>query len=179
MNILTTERILTAIQFAIRKHNGQTRKNKDGTPIPYIEHPVETVRLLVKYGVTDEVALVAAVLHDTLEDTTTTVEELEDLFGSEVTAVVKEVTDDKTLGKNERKEEQIRRAPKYSKAARNVKLADCTHNIFSILTHPPKWNEESIRGYIRVKRRLVDILADSNQELANHFYEMAETVLRR
>lgn len=173
------QRLLTAIQFAIRKHNGQTRKNKDGAPIPYIEHPIETARLLALHGVEDESVLMAAVLHDTLEDTSATVEELEDLFGKAITSIVKEVTDDKTMGKNEQKEEQIRRAPHYSDAAKLVKLADCTHNIYSILTHPPNWKPESVKGYIRVKRRLVNLIKDVNPELAKKFYEYTEDILRR
>ncbi len=171
--------LLTAIQYAIRKHNGQFRKNKEGAPIPYIEHPIEVARLLAADGVEDETVLIAAVLHDTLEDTTATVEEIEDLFGVEVAKIVQELTDDKSLSKNDRKEEQIRRAPSFSKAAKLVKLADCTHNIFSILTHPPNWKPESIKGYIRVKRRLVNILKDASPALGNTFTEMAENILRR
>jgi guanosine-3',5'-bis(diphosphate) 3'-pyrophosphohydrolase len=171
--------ILTAIQFAIRKHEGQYRKNKEGPRIPFVEHPIEVSRLLALHGVTDKNTLIGGILHDTLEDTDAELEEIVDLFGEDVGEIVAQATDDKTLKRNEQKEAQIKNAPSWRIETQRIKLADATHNMYSILTHPPKWTEDGIRGYVRVKRRLVRVLKDANPALADRFFEMAEDVLRK
>jgi GTP diphosphokinase / guanosine-3',5'-bis(diphosphate) 3'-diphosphatase len=75
-----TANLLKAIEFASRKHLTQRRKDKDASP--YINHPIAVTHLLADTGgVTDLVTLMAAVLHDTIEDTKTTAEELEAQFG--------------------------------------------------------------------------------------------------
>ena len=71
-----TANLLKAIEFASPKHSKQRRKDKDASP--YINHPIAVTHLLADTGgVTDLMTLVAAVLHDTIEDTKTTAEELE------------------------------------------------------------------------------------------------------
>ena len=89
--------ILDALGFAAHKHRDQRRKDAGATP--YINHPIAVAKLLVECGIDDPVILQAAILHDTIEDTETTREELERQFGDEVAAVVVEVTDDKRLEK--------------------------------------------------------------------------------
>src|ERR1044071_7377984 len=98
--------ILKACDFAARKHVSQRRKNADKDP--YINHPIGVAWILINEGhVTDPVTLQAALLHDTVEDTDTTIEEIVAEFGTDVGHVVAEVTDDKSLPKEERKKKQI------------------------------------------------------------------------
>src|SRR5688572_8710850 len=94
--------LLKALHFAADKHRDQRRKDEDASP--YINHPIEVAELIARVGgVNDLVTLQGAILHDTIEDTNTTPEELEAAFGSEVRRVVEEVTDDKSLLKTDRK----------------------------------------------------------------------------
>ena len=88
-------------------------------------------------GVNDVVVLCASVLHDTIEDTETTPEELTAVFGPQVTTTVLDVTDDKSLDKHVRKQRQIEHAPHISKEAKLVKLADKICNLRDILASPP------------------------------------------
>ena len=111
------EALLSALAFAARKHSAQRRKDSAATP--YINHPIAVVEALARIGrVSDLAALQAAILHDTLEDTETTAEELDAHFGPEVSALVQELTDDKSLPKEERKRLQVEHAPHLSLRAR-------------------------------------------------------------
>ncbi|HEU4748773.1 MAG TPA: HD domain-containing protein, partial [Gemmatimonadaceae bacterium] len=119
---------MKAIEFASCKHSMQRRKDKDASP--YINHPIAVAHLLADTGgVTDLVTLMAAVLHDTIEDTKTTAEELEARFGRTVRKVVEELTDDKSLDKAVRKQQQIDHAPKISREAKAIKLGDKIANV--------------------------------------------------
>ena len=94
--------LLTGLQFASNKHRHQRRKDAEASP--YINHPIAVTYLLATTGeVSDIPTLTAAMLHDTIEDTQTTPEELEAQFGAEVRHLVEEVTDDKRLDKQRRK----------------------------------------------------------------------------
>lgn len=139
--------ILKATQFASKKHLTQTRK--DGIT-PYINHPVEVATLLWNEGdVRVPGVIAAALLHDTIEDTETTVEELESHFGIEVTRWVQEVSDDKTLPKEERKRMQIIHAPTASRGAKQIKLADKICNVRDLVNRPPyDWSLERKIQYL-------------------------------
>lgn len=131
----TTE-LLRAVAFAARKHRHQRRK--DGAASPYINHPIEVARVLADVGaVTDLELLMAAVLHDTIEDTETTPEELEREFGPAVRALVEEVTDDKSLPKATRKRLQVEHAPALPERARQLKVADKICNVRDVTHDPP------------------------------------------
>lgn len=133
MNIAT---FLDAFEFAADKHRGQLRKNAEGSP--YINHLIAVTRILAQEGgVTDESMLIAAMLHDTVEDTDTTFEELEAQFGAMVAGLVREMTDDKKLDKAERKRLQIVHAPHCSPPAKQLKIADKIANIRDITNTPP------------------------------------------
>lgn len=136
-----------AVAFAADKHRNQRRKDADASP--YINHPIALANLLANEGgVNDVVVLCAAVLHDTIEDTETTPEELTAVFGPQVTATVLDVTDDKSLDKHVRKLRQIEHAPHISKEAKLVKLADKICNLRDILSSPPAdWSPERKQGY--------------------------------
>jgi len=136
-----------ALSFAAYKHRNQRRKNNEKTP--YINHPIQVATLLVESEITDVNVLIAALLHDTIEDTDTTIKELEEQFGPIVTEYVKEVTDDKSLSKLIRKKLQIEHAFHASIGAKLIKLADKYSNLFSILTDPPPiWSEAEKMGYV-------------------------------
>ncbi len=128
--------LIRAIAFAAGKHRDQRRKGLASSP--YINHPIELARVLaVEAGIDEQLVLCAAILHDTIEDTETTAAELAREFGPAVSAVVLEVTDDKTLAKHVRKQLQVEHAPHASRAAKLVKLADKICNLRDILEDPP------------------------------------------
>ncbi|MCB1986791.1 MAG: bifunctional (p)ppGpp synthetase/guanosine-3',5'-bis(diphosphate) 3'-pyrophosphohydrolase, partial [Burkholderiaceae bacterium] len=133
--------LLKATEFAANKHRNQRRKDAEASP--YINHPIALANLLVDTGVYDVVVLCAALLHDTIEDTETTGDELEAQFGRAIASIVLEVTDDKRLAKEVRKQLQIDHAPHISTAAKLVKLADKICNLRDILASPPAgWTDE-------------------------------------
>jgi guanosine-3',5'-bis(diphosphate) 3'-pyrophosphohydrolase len=145
-----------AIVFATKMHEGQFRKG--GAGIPYITHPLDVMNRLKRHGVTDEVTLAAAVLHDVVEDCGVTVAALSGLFGVDVGATVAEVTDPPGMSKNKAKRRQVEKAPTMSIKAKLIKLADKTSNVHDIVENPPGWTAESIQGYTRSASDLVDVL---------------------
>ena len=142
------QQFLRAATFAARKHRGQRRKDADASP--YINHPLEVAALLAgEGGVTDAVTLMAAVLHDTLEDTETTPDELAATFGAAIRDLVQEVTDDKRLPKAERKALQTAGAPQLSEPAKLIRLADKVANVRDVTHHPPAhWDLARRRAYL-------------------------------
>ena len=161
--------LISAIAFAAEKH--RTQRRKDAEASPYINHPIALANVLANEGgIEDPVVLCAAVLHDTLEDTETTAAELEALFGSEVTAIVLEVTDDKSLEKHVRKQRQIEHAPHASPRAKLVKLADKICNLRDILAAPPAdWPLERKRAYFDWAARVVEGLRGVHPRLEGEF----------
>jgi guanosine-3',5'-bis(diphosphate) 3'-pyrophosphohydrolase len=133
--------------FASEKHRTQRRKDADASP--YINHPIALANVLANEGgITDAVVLSAAVLHDTIEDTNTTAEELTAIFGAKIAATVLDVTDDKSLEKHVRKHRQIEHAPHISQEAKLVKLADKICNLRDIRESPPAdWSPDRKQGY--------------------------------
>lgn len=158
-------KILKALQFAARKHRDQRRKG--GQHAPYINHPIDVTEILWRVGkVRDVVTLLGALLHDTIEDTDTSPDELRDLFGEEVLSVVLEVTDDKSLPKAERKRLQVASAPHKSARARQIKLADKISNVTEITLDPPMdWSLERRKEYLDWTERVIDGLRGQNPEL--------------
>ena len=152
---LVSGAFIKAVAFASEKHRNQRRKDADASP--YINHPIALSNVLANEGgVVDATILCAAVLHDTIEDTKTTADELRQLFGDKVTSIVLEVTDDKALAKEVRKEEQVRHAPHISTEAKLVKLADKICNLRDILASPPAdWSAERKRTYFDWAARVV------------------------
>ncbi|HRK74638.1 MAG TPA: HD domain-containing protein, partial [Rhodothermales bacterium] len=140
--------IFRALSFAAEKHRHQRRK--DVTASPYINHPIAVASVLaVEAGLDDPILLMAAILHDTVEDTETNFEELLDHFGTEVAELVRELTDDKSLPKEIRKTLQVEHAPHRSQKAKCLKMADKICNIRDILEHPPAgWSPERRLAYL-------------------------------
>ncbi len=161
--------LLKAASLAARKHAGQTRKDNEHSP--YITHPLAVARVLWDVGeVRDTCTLTAAILHDTVEDTETTPEEIREAFGQDVLDVVLEVTDDKTLPKIERKRRQVLHAPHLSSAAKTLKLGDKIVNCRDILAHPPAdWNLQRRRNYIQWGADVIAGMRGTNQALEDLF----------
>ena len=134
---VSTEALLfSALAFAANKHRDQRRKGAEASP--YINHPITVARVLsVEGGIVDPIVLCAAILHDIIEDTPTTAEELREVFGDEIAEVVLEVTDDKALPKADRKRLQIEHAPRLTERAKLVKLADKICNLRDMTSQPP------------------------------------------
>jgi len=162
-------KLLDALQYAAEQHRDQRRKG--ATHAPYINHPIAVTEILWRVGgIRDEVTLLAAVLHDTLEDTDATAAEITQRFGEEVCAVVLEVTDDKSLPKEERKRLQVLHAAQKSIRARAVKLADKISNLNDITSAPPSdWNKARLNEYVAWAGRVVNGLRGSHPALETAF----------
>ncbi len=174
--------ILKAVKFSAEKHKKQRRKGTDETP--YINHPIEVAEMLWRVGeVRDVDVIIAAILHDTIEDTKTTAQEVEEHFGARVRSLVEEVTDDKKLEKEDRKRLQIEHAPTLSSEAKQIKLADKTANIHDVaFAPPPDWSHERRLNYLVWSDKVVVGLRGSNQHLENHYDSMmsnAKTALEK
>jgi guanosine-3',5'-bis(diphosphate) 3'-pyrophosphohydrolase len=114
--------------------------------------------------------VIAALLHDTVEDAEVTKEELAETFGSDVADLVMEVTDDKSLPQAERKRLQILTAPKKSVRAQVIKLADKISNLRGILASPPAdWDIVRKREYFEWAKQVVDGLSAPNEMLKAEF----------
>lgn len=144
-----------AFRYAAVQHAGQTRKGADAQP--YVNHVAEVAaRVADATGGRDAALVAAALLHDTIEDTGSTEAELRALFGDDVTALVLEVTDDKTLPKAVRKEAQVAHAPHLSARAKLLKLADKMSNLREIAENPPAdWPVERMHAYADWAGRVV------------------------
>lgn len=172
--------ILKAANFAAKKHARQRRKDEDGSP--YINHPIQVAEILWRVGnVRDTEVLAAAILHDTLEDTNTTYVELAEAFGQSIANIVSEVSDDKSLPKQMRKDLQEEHAPLISTQARLVKLADKIANLADICFHPPAgWSLDRKVEYLHWAGRVVAGMRSTNAGLEAEFdrvYSEAENYL--
>jgi GTP diphosphokinase / guanosine-3',5'-bis(diphosphate) 3'-diphosphatase len=163
--------ILKAVKFAAHKHKRQRRKGRDA--LPYINHPIDVAELLWRVGqVRDVNTLVAALLHDTIEDTNTTAANIEAEFGREVAGLVLEVSDDKTLPSSRRKQLQIEHAPHLSNGAKQIKLADKINNVCDISYAPPAgWSLQRRIEYLNWAERVVAGLRGANRQLEDCFDE--------
>lgn len=162
---------LKAMKFSAEKHRNQRRK--DVQESPYINHPIEVANVLWTIGdVYDVSTIVAALLHDTIEDTNATREEILTNFGEEVLDLVLEVSDDKSLPKQERKARQITKAPSLSLKAKQLKLADKICNISDIVNLPPhNWSWQRRVDYLEWAAAVVAGLRGVNAKLEKYFDE--------
>ncbi|MBN1951626.1 MAG: HD domain-containing protein [Bacteroidales bacterium] len=168
-----------ALEFAAHKHRAQKRKGPKG--IPYINHPIEVASLIASTleNPSPEL-LVSAILHDTLEDTSATEEDIEKRFGHAVLSIVLEVTDDMKLHSKERKELQVEHAASLSPEARAIKIADKTCNIRDMLQTKYFWTKPVKIQYILWAIRVVEQIGSSHPPLKKVFMEtihQAEEIL--
>jgi guanosine-3',5'-bis(diphosphate) 3'-pyrophosphohydrolase len=171
----TIKQLIEAASFAAKKHTGHHRKGQ--TQEPYINHPLEVANLLANVGGVDDVdVLIAAVLHDTVEDVGVTKEEIAAKYGPRVAEMVAEVTDDKSLPKAERKRLQVEHAPHLSPGAKLIKLGDKISNITDVTNSPPAdWDQQRRREYIDWGEQVVAGLRGTNPALESKFEETART----
>ena len=158
-----------AADYAARQHIAQRRKGERAEP--YINHLTEVAALLAEAtGGTDATLLAGGLLHDTLEDTDSTYEDLAERFGPEVAALVAEVTDDKSLPKEERRRLQIEKTAAKSRRAKLLKIADKTSNLRSMVNSPPAgWTEARLRDYVVWAEQVVRSCRGLNAVLESAF----------
>jgi len=167
--VASLQTILKAAFCAAQKHASQKRKGMAAEP--YVNHLLEVAHLVsTALSEPDANLVVAALLHDVVEDTPATNQQVADLFGPDVAALVAEVTDDKSLPQAERKRLQIVNAPKKTHRAQYIKLADKISNLRALLQSPPvDWTEERRREYFAWARQVVDGLSSPNPRLKAEF----------
>ena len=164
-------KLINAINYATIAHNKQRRKN--ATKDPYINHPIEVMKILSDAGVDDVDILAAAVLHDTIEDTNVTAEGISQIFGENVAALVSDCSDDRTLSKIERKKYQIVHGYTISDGAKMIKLADKCSNVGGLFYDPPSsWTSEEIDGYIYWSISVFNSIRGVNPVLDNQFISL-------
>lgn len=147
---MTDSDVYRALRFAADRHSDQRRKGLRAEP--YVNHLIEVIWLLSEFsGVSDPILLSAAALHDVVEDTETTLAELEREFGAAVTRIVADVTDDKSLSKQERKEQQV---IKVSTATPDVKLLKLADHAANVATLPETWTVERRLDYLDWSERV-------------------------
>ena len=164
--------ILKAMRFAAEKHRDQRRKDSNSSP--YINHPIQVAETLWTVGeVRDVTLLVASILHDTVEDTSTKPDEIRAEFGEDVLALVLEVSDDKSLPKHVRKQLQVETAPHKTPRAKLLKLADKICNVHDILASPPAdWSLERRQEYLLWTERVVAGLRGEHPALEDRYNEL-------
>ena len=169
---MNNQLILKAAHFAAHRHRNQRRKDEE--KIPYINHPISVAKIISEIGnVEDPEVLAAALLHDTLEDTETTPEELVENFGARVCRLVQEVTDDKDLDKPIRKQLQIEHAKELSEGAALIKLGDKISNVTDITKTPPtNWDSKRRLEYFDWAEKVINNCPRVNESLENHFAEV-------
>ena len=169
---MTHTLILKAAHFSAQKHSTQRRKDENASP--YINHPISVALAIAQIGgVDDPEILAAALLHDTLEDTETTPEELEHEFGKKVCDFVLDVTDDKTLPKEERKRRQIEHAKKISNGAALIKLGDKISNVTDVINNPPEdWDNNRRKEYLDWAEKVIENCPKVNDRMENTFQEI-------
>uniref|UniRef100_A0A914CGZ9 Guanosine-3',5'-bis(diphosphate) 3'-pyrophosphohydrolase MESH1 n=1 Tax=Acrobeloides nanus TaxID=290746 RepID=A0A914CGZ9_9BILA len=169
--------VIKAADFAARKHN--TQRRKDAAQTPYVNHPIGAAYILTNEAkVYDAVTLAGAILHDTVEDTDTSFEEIRNEFGDEVLSVVRDVTDDKSLSKEETKRLQIVHAPHICEKAKYVKLADKLNNLRDLERYlPVGWDKETARKYASWSREVVSKLKGLNETLDKELEDVIEKIL--
>lgn len=171
-----TARLLAAAAFSAERHRDQRRKG--GRDTPYINHPLEVAERIVRVGGVEDIdVLMAAILHDTIEDTETSADEIEGLFGAVVCNLVLEVTDDRTLTSAERKRLEIEHAPLLTPGAKLIKLSDKTSNIADMDTNPPPtWTRQRRRDYLVFAEQVAEGCRGTNEALDAEFARVLSRV---
>jgi hypothetical protein len=168
-------RLTKALAFAAEAHRNHRRKG--ASQEPYINHLIEVVDLVASVEDGDMDVLIAALLHDVLEDTSTDYDALTATFGERVARIVRENSDDMTLPKAERRRARLAGISKKSREARLVKFADIISNLRAIAISPPAgWTNDRRLGYLNSCRDLVDAGRGSNAELECIFDDTARSV---
>ena len=166
------ELIIKAAEFAAEKHKFQRRKGF--LRIPYVNHPLKVCKLLSDVGEHNLDLLVSAILHDVLEDTDATFEELNKLFGESISSIVFEVSDNMKLSEMERKELQISKAPFLSDNAKLIKISDKYCNISDLINYPINWSKERKINYINWSLKVYEGCKGRNNKLDEMFMSICK-----
>lgn len=151
-----------ALKFATDAHSSISQVRKY-TGEPYIVHPIEVMSIVKTVPHTPEM-LAAALLHDTVEDTSITIEQIQEEFGPIVAALVSELTDVSTPDQGNRatrKSIDLAHTASASSQAQTIKLADLLSNTESIVTH----DKHFAKVYLREKSALLDVLTKGDKTL--------------
>uniref|UniRef100_A0A915AF37 Guanosine-3',5'-bis(diphosphate) 3'-pyrophosphohydrolase MESH1 n=1 Tax=Parascaris univalens TaxID=6257 RepID=A0A915AF37_PARUN len=170
--------IVKAADLAARRHRHQRRR--DPAQTPFINHPIGVAYILTNEAkVYDTVTIVAAILHDVIEDTKTTHDEIKQMFGNEVSAIVNECTVDKSLSRGARKNAQIENAPRLSHKAKLVELADKLYNLRDIeRVMPVGWTARHKREHFEWLRDYVAVMKGTNEALETAIDEVISRNLK-
>lgn len=155
-----------AAHFAAKKHKGQKRSNGK---TPYIAHPIAVAKILHdEAGIKDDATIIASLMHDTIEDTNTTREEIAELFGNEVASIVAEVSNPPGIGANKH-QWQIDHAKELSDKAASLKVADKIANLRDIVNDPPVWDQQKKMDYYDHANMMVDAIEKPHPILRDLF----------
>jgi HD domain len=170
--------VMRAADAAARWHVDQRRKGV--AQEPYLNHLLEVASLVTDAtNGTDSNATIAALLHDVVEDTKVTAKTISDEFGTHVAEIVLEVSDDKSLPKDERKRLQVENAPKKSREAKLIKLADKTSNLRAVANSPAtNWSAERRLEYVVWSKRVVAGLRGTSPWLEGQFDDAADQAVQ-
>jgi guanosine-3',5'-bis(diphosphate) 3'-pyrophosphohydrolase len=160
---------LEALDFAAERHSAQRRKGPDAAP--YVNHLIEVAMLVACVGQVDDVeVLIAAVLHDVLEDTPTTSAEVDQRFGSRVRGLVDALSEDKSLPRRQRRELMLAQLPSTDACVRIIKLADLSSNIKLL---PETWSDERKLEYLEWSEHAATICSPECRALAELYWQRA------
>jgi len=165
------ETIDRAVAYAAEKHASQFRQNDKNTP--YVVHPIGVANYVMKIGgVYDPDIIIGALLHDVMDGTNATYEEITVYFGTSVAGYVREMTDDPSLSIKERRKKQIINAFHQSKGATVIKLADKLHNLHTLMKDPSKgWTPERLDNYFQWIQAVADNLPEVNGPLKEEMHK--------
>lgn len=177
--------LIEALYFAADRHKNQTRKGVG--KIPYINHPVKVAKILSDAEEEDLHLIIAALLHDVVEDTANGEKEIKELsntiadqFGQDVLQIVLEVSDDKSLPVEERKQLQVSHTPNLSDRAKKLKIADKISNVQDIEIDPPEnWTKERKVAYLDWAKQVVDGARGLNHKLDQYFDQVYDDVYNK
>jgi len=163
--------LLKALAFAAHKHKNQRRKDIEAQP--YINHPIALASVLCHEAVVLDIEVICgALLHDTVEDTDTTPEEIDAQFGATVRQIVMDVTDDTALPREVRKQLQVEHAVQACEKAKLVKIADKICNLRDMVDRPPAdWSLGRKQEYFDWAKAVVDGLRGAHGTLERLFDE--------
>ena len=165
INEKNVDQILDASLFAAEKHQNQTKNNEKKTP--YIIHPIEVADIVMRVGhVYKQDVLVAALLHDVIEDTGASFEDIAKRYGIVASSYVKEMTEKKELSLKERKKAQIIGAFHQTPDVAVIKFSDKLSNLNTLLKNPPStWSRDKVDQYFLWAQSVIENLPESNQLL--------------
>lgn len=168
---LVPQRLIVALNMAAKAHAEQRRKYDQS---PYLNHLVEVMSLLIKFGHDDESLLISALLHDAIEDTNISYDELNQAFGNQVAETVLSLSDNKRLSLQERRLEQLKKAKSGSQNHRLIKLSDAISNASSI---PLTWTLDRAKESLEHLRELADVCGNVCPNLYQMLMEKIDSAM--